>query len=87
LKRRPHDLLWLARRVVVSGDFGAGLVELDFDFLRQLKSVFEIIVNPLPDLLNFLTRQARYCRLDFFDRAHANNLAQSFPMRREKPHV
>jgi Protein of unknown function (DUF4238) len=85
LKRRRANLFWLAHSIVASGDFGAGLVELGFDFIGQLKLILKIIVNPLADLLNFLSRQVWDRRLDFFDRAHANNLAQSFPMRREKP--
>jgi len=84
LERRGHDLSWLPRSVAASGDFGPGLVEFGFDFVGQLKLVIKVIVDPLADLFNFLARQVWDRRLNFFDRAHANNLAQCFPMRREK---
>src|SRR2546421_11213268 len=80
----PPRLCWLACGVATSGDFGVGLLELVFDFVGQLEPVFKIIIDPLANLLDFVARQVRDCRLDFFDGAHANNLAQSSPMRREK---
>ncbi len=85
LKCCRHELLWLARSVATSGDFRAGLVQLGLHFIRQLKLILKVIVDPLADLLNFFTRQVWDRRLNLFDRAHANNLAQSSPMRREKP--
>jgi hypothetical protein len=54
------------------------------DFVGQLKLVLKVIVDPLADLFNFLARQVWDRRLNFFDRADVNNLAQRFPMRREK---
>jgi len=41
---------------MASGDFRARLIELDFHFVGQLEPVFEIIVEPFSDLLDFLAR-------------------------------
>src|SRR5438552_3271827 len=81
----PPRLCRLSCGIAASGDFGARLVELVFDFLGQLKPVFEIVFNPFANLLNFFTRQLWDRCLNPLDRAHANNLAQLSPIRREKP--
>src|SRR5688572_18996373 len=42
-------LFWRARRELPRRNFGSGLVELGFHLVGQLKLIFQIIVNPLPD--------------------------------------
>ena len=78
------DLLWLPRRVLPGRNFAAGLIELCFNLIGYFKLLLEVILNPLADLLDFLTRQLWNRRLDFFHCAHTGNLTEIFPMRREK---
>ena len=60
-------------------DLAPRLVQLGFHFVGQLKMILEVIINPLADFLDFLPRQFWNRRLNFFDRAHSQNLTQNFP--------
>ena len=75
------DLLWLPRRVLPGRNFAAGLIELCFNLIGYFKLLLEVILNPLADLLDFLTRQLWNRRLDFFHCAHTGNLTEIRPMR------
>ena len=59
-------------------DLAPRLVQLGFHFVGQLKMILEVIINPLADFLDFLPRQFWNRRLNFFDRAHSQNLTQNF---------
>ena len=69
---RGHGLFWLTGRVLPRCNFGAGLVELGFDVVGQLKLVFEIIVNPFADFFDFRARQLWNGCFYFFNRAHGD---------------
>jgi hypothetical protein len=71
----------LQHRVLPGRNLAAGLVELGLDLIGQLKLVLEVIIDPVPDLLDFLARQFWNRSLNFFDRAHGVNLAEIFLMR------
>ncbi len=43
----------LASRVIAFGDFAAGLIELGLHFVGEFKLVFEKIINPRANFLNF----------------------------------
>ena len=74
----------LQHRVLPGRNLAAGLVELSLDLIGQLKLVLEVIIDPMPDLLDFLARQFWNRSLNFFDRAQGVNLAEIFLMRRAK---
>jgi len=74
----------LQHRVLPGRNLVAGLVDLGLDLIGQLKLVLEVIIDPVPDLLDFLARQFWNRSLNFFDRAHGVNLAEIFLMRRAK---
>lgn len=75
MERGRHRSLWLTRRVLPGRNFAAGLIEPGFHFICQFKLVLEVVVNPCADLLDFPKRQLWNCRLDFFDCAHEQKVA------------
>ena len=79
MERGGHDSLGLARRVIPGGDFAAGLIELGFDFIGQLKLVFEEVINPRTNFLDLSARQPRNRRFDFLNRAHGGKIPNTRP--------
>jgi hypothetical protein len=61
----------LQHHILAGRDLSPGLVQLGFHFVSQLKMILEVIINPLADFLDFLSRQFWNRRLNFFDRAHS----------------
>jgi len=75
----------MAGRVLAGRDLGAGLIELGVDFVRQFKLVLEIIVDPFANLFDLLAREIWNRLLNFFDRAHGQNLARTAASEKRKP--
>ena len=70
LKRGRHKSLRLACRVIARSDVSARLIKLGLDLGRQLEPIFEIVVDPLADLLDLSAGQFRDRRLNLFYGAH-----------------
>ena len=68
-----HGSLRLPRAKVADGDFSARLVELGFDLIGQLKTVFVEVVEPSFELFQFVLRESGNGRFNFLHRAHADH--------------
>ncbi len=53
LQRGGCGSFWLASRAIAVGDFAVGLIELGLHFVGEFKLVFEKIINPRANFLNF----------------------------------
>ena len=83
LERSGHGSLGLARRVVAFGYLAAGLIQLGFYFVSEFKLVFQEIINPRANPLDFGAGQFWNGRFNFLDRTHAGKIIQCGPF--EKP--
>jgi hypothetical protein len=72
-----HNLTGLSCCELARCDFAPRVIQLGFHFIRQFKTVLETFIDPITNLLEFSARQLWNRRLDFFDRAHDERLADS----------
>jgi hypothetical protein len=61
------------------GNFPAGLVELGLHIVIEFKLVFQKIINPCADFLDFAARQPGNGSFNFLNCAHAGKISQSSP--------
>ncbi len=72
LKGSSHGLFWLTDCVVAFGNFTAGLVKFGLHFIGEFELVFQKIVNPCPNLLDFRARKLGQNCFNFLNRTHAS---------------